>query len=78
MLKPDDKLKSLPQQPGVYIFKGENKQFIYIGKAKNLKNRVSSYFLKSADHNNRISIMVSHIVELEWIVTSDHITVIID
>ena len=40
----DEKLKNLPTAPGVYIHKNEAGKIIYIGKAKNLKNRVRSYF----------------------------------
>ncbi|MBO4594974.1 MAG: GIY-YIG nuclease family protein, partial [Clostridia bacterium] len=40
----EDKLKLLPTDPGVYVMLDENKQIIYVGKAKNLKNRVRQYF----------------------------------
>lgn len=59
----------LPQQSGVYIFKGVQGDILYIGKAKNLRSRVRSYFAESSDHDPRISKMVSLICNLEWIVT---------
>ena len=45
------KAKSLPEEPGVYQFFDKDNEIIYIGKAKNLKKRVSSYFTKSHDTN---------------------------
>ena len=42
-----EKLKNLPKTSGVYIMKDIHGQIIYIGKAKNLKNRVSQYFMKT-------------------------------
>ena len=43
---PRPELKNIPQKPGIYQFWSETEELIYIGKAKNLKNRVSSYFNK--------------------------------
>ena len=63
------KIEQLPKQPGVYIFRGIQKEVLYIGKAKNLKNRVNSYFVKSSQHDHRITKMISLIHDLEWVVT---------
>lgn len=41
--------KKIPNTPGVYLFKDEKSNIVYVGKAKNLKNRVKSYFLKNQD-----------------------------
>ncbi len=60
-------LKTLTSRPGVYRMIGEQEKVLYVGKAKNLKKRVSSYFTRSL--NRRIQIMVSQIVEIEIIVT---------
>ena len=51
--------KKLPDSPGVYLMKGKKGKLLYIGKAGNLRRRVSSYFLRP--HDARISQMVSDI-----------------
>jgi len=48
-----DKLKRSPQEPGVYQFLNSEGEIIYIGKAKNLKNRVKSYFLKNQNYKTQ-------------------------
>lgn len=65
MLK--DKLLTLPNNPGCYLMKDKNNEVIYVGKAKNLKNRVNSYF--HGQHNNKTTKLVSNIVDFEYIVT---------
>lgn len=65
MLK--DKLLTLPNNPGCYLMKDKNGDVIYVGKAKNLKNRVNSYF--RGQHNNKTTKLVSNIVDFEYIVT---------
>ena len=64
-----DKLAHLPTNPGCYIYKDKDGTIIYIGKAVNLKNRVRSYFQKSANHSPKTRRLVSNIVDMEWIVT---------
>ncbi|KRL04732.1 excinuclease ABC subunit UvrC [Liquorilactobacillus oeni] len=64
----EDKLKLLPGLPGCYIMKDLNSKIIYVGKAKNLKNRVRSYF-KSA-HIGKTAKLVSEIRDFETIITS--------
>jgi excinuclease ABC subunit C len=59
-------LTRLPPVPGVYRFFDQNNDIIYIGKAKNLKNRVSSYFTKSNQHNTKTIRLVSHIRKIEF------------
>ena len=62
-----DKLSLLPLSPGCYLMKNENNQVIYVGKAKKLKNRVSSYF--TGVHNYKTMKLVSEIVDFDYIVT---------
>ena len=60
-----DIIKNLPQQPGVYRYYDKENRLLYIGKAKNLKNRVSSYFVNK-DHSYRIQLMVRRIHHIEY------------
>lgn len=64
-----DKTSKLTGSPGCYIMKDQNGNIIYIGKAKNLKNRVTSYFRKGQDHLPKVWKMVSHVYDYEFIVT---------
>ncbi len=65
-----DKLKMLPHSPGVYRFKDSEGIIIYVGKAKDLKNRVSQYFHSSATKNRKTTVMVSKIADIEHTVVS--------
>ena len=64
-----DKTHRLTTSPGCYIMKNKSKEIIYIGKAKNLKNRVSSYFRAGQDHLPKVWKMVSNVYDYEFIVT---------
>ncbi|NLQ33635.1 excinuclease ABC subunit UvrC [Streptococcus mutans] len=64
------KLELLPDSPGCYIHKDKNGTIIYVGKAKNLKNRVRSYFHGS--HNTKTELLVSEIEDFEYIVTGSN------
>ena len=75
-MKPDrealrEQVRNLPQSPGVYKYYDAEGALLYIGKARNLKNRVSSYFFARADHSYRIKRMVSLIQKLEFTVVSN-------
>lgn len=63
-----EKLKNLPIQPGVYIHKNADGKIIYIGKAKNLRNRVRQYFQSSKNHDFKTQELVKRIVDFEFIV----------
>jgi excinuclease ABC subunit C len=61
-------LKLLPQQPGVYQYFDEAGDILYVGKAKNLKNRVSSYFNKQQYENGKTKVLVRKIADIKYIV----------
>lgn len=64
------KAQALPLQPGVYIMKNSAKEIIYIGKAKNLRNRVSQYFGSQNRHNVKVKKMVENVSDFDYIIVS--------
>ena len=62
-----EELKKLPKTPGVYMHKDSLGEVIYVGKAVNLRNRVSSYFRKTSQADPKVRAMVSNIAEFEYI-----------
>lgn len=64
-----ESLKLLPKLPGIYFMKNSLGSVIYVGKAKNLKARVSQYFQKNKDNSPKISEMIEHIYSFEYITT---------
>ena len=62
------KLELLPDNPGCYLYKDNIEEIIYVGKAKNLKNRVKSYF--TGTHNRKTQTLVSKIEDLEYIIVN--------
>lgn len=64
-----EKTSRLTVSPGVYLMKDKQGKIIYIGKAKNLKNRVTSYFRETPDHTLKVAKMVSLVYEYDFIVT---------
>lgn len=71
------KLAHLPGSPGVYLFKNEDGEIIYIGKAAVLADRVRSYFQKGADYSPKTSLLVSHITDVETMVTRSELEALI-
>lgn len=71
------KIKAIPSSPGCYIFKGEDGEVLYVGKALNLKHRVRSYFQKSSNLSHRISKMIAKTKDLEWIITDSELEALI-
>jgi len=69
----ENKLKHIPIDPGVYQFFNINKEIIYIGKAKNLRNRVKSYFRSQKGMSAKNITMIKHIANLEWIVVRNEV-----
>ncbi|MCK5136867.1 MAG: excinuclease ABC subunit UvrC [Bacteroidales bacterium] len=63
-------IKTLPGQPGVYQFYDKNGEIIYIGKAKNIKKRVSSYFNKRRFESFKIKVLVSRISDIRYVVVN--------
>ena len=70
------KIKSLPENPGIYQYLNSQGQIIYVGKAKNLKKRVSSYFTKNHD-NTKTSVLVKQIHDLRFVVVSSEFDALI-
>ncbi|HQO77053.1 MAG TPA: excinuclease ABC subunit UvrC, partial [Thermodesulfobacteriota bacterium] len=66
----ENKLSSLPIRSGVYLMKDEKEEVIYVGKAKSLRHRVRSYFQNGADKTPKTLILVSKIVDVDYIVTN--------
>ena len=62
-----DTLEKIPHLPGVYLFKDSSDKTLYIGKAKVLKKRVSSYFILTHDDRPQIPVMLSKLDHIEWI-----------
>lgn len=73
----EHKLATLPTRPGVYLMKNEAGEIIYVGKAKNLRSRVRSYFQRSRDHSPKVRVMVSHITDFDYIVTDSEVEALI-
>ena len=63
-----EKLKLVPNKPGCYLMKNKDGVIIYVGKAKKLKNRLSSYF--RGTHTGKTARLVSEIVDFEYVVVS--------
>lgn len=72
-----EKLQILPDLPGVYLMKNERGTVIYVGKASSLRDRIRSYFHKSASLSPRIEAMVQHITDIEWMVTGSDLEALI-
>lgn len=77
ILSLEDKLKNLPEKPGIYIMRDEDNEIIYVGKAKNLKNRVKQYFQSSKGHSAKVIAMVERIRDLEYIITDTELEALI-
>lgn len=71
------KAMALPLEPGVYIMKNKDGDIIYIGKAKKLKNRVSSYFGSQNNHTDKVRRMVSQVEDFEYIITDSEFEALI-
>jgi excinuclease ABC subunit C len=69
----EEKLKTLPRNPGVYFHKSENGEIIYVGKAAVLKNRVKQYFQSTRDMDIKTRALVAEIYDTDWVETESEI-----
>lgn len=72
----EQKLKTLPENPGVYIMRNVNGEIIYVGKAKVLKNRVRQYF-KNNNHPPKVAAMVSNVADFEYIIADSELEALV-
>jgi excinuclease ABC subunit C len=68
-MNPEDSLAADASQPGVYLMKNEEGTILYVGKAKNLRSRVRSYFRKSGDGRFRMQFLIPNVEDIEFLVT---------
>ncbi|ONI45965.1 excinuclease ABC subunit C [Candidatus Epulonipiscioides gigas] len=68
---------NLPTSPGVYLMKNELDEIIYVGKAKNLKNRISQYFRSNKNHSAKTIRMINNIASYEYIVTNTEVEALV-
>ena len=73
----DDKIRNLPQKPGVYLLKDKAGKTIYVGKAKALRNRVRSHFRSDPPGDDKHRLMMSKVVDFESIITDSEIEALI-
>lgn len=69
----EEKLKKVPTDPGVYLMRNMAGQVIYVGKAKNLRNRIRQYFRSYGRTNQKVKAMVSHIEDFEYIIVRNEL-----
>lgn len=72
-----DKVRQVPASPGIYIMKGPKERVLYVGKAKNLRSRLSSYFQSSSGLDDRKSKMVQDVRDIEFIVTANELEALV-
>ena len=72
-----EKLKTLPDEPGVYLMKDVRGKIIYVGKARVLKNRVRQYFQANKNHGAKVKAMVAKIADFETIITASEVEALI-
>ena len=71
-----EKVKNIPKKPGVYFFKNKINEIIYIGKAKSLRNRVTSYFNKS-NTDFKSKVMISKTFDFDYLIVNDEVEAMI-
>ena len=73
-----EKVKSFPTEPGVYLMKDAEGRVIYVGKAKNLRSRASSYFTAIAAEEHRTKELVKQIVDIDYIITATEVNALLE
>ena len=73
----EDRLRTLPEEPGVYLMKSETGEVLYVGKSRSLKDRVRSYFQETRVRSARISLLVSRVWDIEIIRTKSELDALI-
>ncbi|TAL70587.1 MAG: DEDD exonuclease domain-containing protein [Bacteroidetes bacterium] len=73
----EEKLNQIPKEPGVYYFLGRNKNILYVGKAKSLKDRVRSYFNEGALSSRKIADMTRRIYDIKWSTTETELAALL-
>jgi excinuclease ABC subunit C len=73
----EEKLAGLPDRPGVYLYRNQARELVYVGKAKSLRSRVRSYFQPSVQHPPRIARLVEEVADLEIIVVDTEMEALI-
>ena len=76
-IKSPVKYKDIPTNPGVYLMKNERGKIIYVGKAKNLQNRVKSYFTNINSHNQKTLELVKNIRDIEFFICKSELEALI-
>ncbi len=71
------KLSTVPEKPGVYLFKDRDSKVLYVGKAKGLRNRLRSYFQKSSSLDERKSAMMRSVRDFEYTVTENELEALV-
>src|SRR5215475_3537933 len=66
-----EKIKTIPAEPGVYLYKNAEGQVIYVGKAKSLRARERSYFLEGAQENAKTGSLMREAVDVDYIVVAN-------
>ena len=77
MINIQDFLKTIPKKPGVYQYFNQKGEIIYVGKAKNLQNRIKSYFQKNSDHSPKTKILVKNITDIKYIIVNSELEAIL-
>jgi excinuclease ABC subunit C len=75
--KLNKKIKNAPVNPGCYIFRNEDDGILYIGKAKNLRNRIKSYFVNGQNQRPKTKMMMKKVEDVEFIVTHSEVEALI-
>lgn len=72
-MSPAEKVRGFPTQPGVYLMKDKQSRVIYVGKAKNLRNRAGSYFHKQASFDPRLNGLLPEIADIDFVAVDSEV-----